>query len=158
VYSEAGQGTVFKVYLPRIDEPVEAVTGASTHAAELAGSETVLLAEDEPSVRSPAAEAMRGNGYAVLEAGDAEQALALWAQHSEKIDLLLSDVVMPGMNGKELADHLKQLRPELKLLLISGYTADAIAQHGILEEGVVLLSKPFTPRDLLAKLRQILGS
>ncbi len=158
VYSEAGQGTVFKVYLPRIDEPVEAVTGASTQAAELTGSETVLLAEDEPSVRSLAAEAMRGNGYAVLEAGDAEQALALWAQHSEKIDLLLSDVVMPGMNGKELADRLKQLRPELKVLFISGYTADAIAQHGILEEGVVLLSKPFTPRDLLAKLRQILRS
>jgi PAS domain S-box-containing protein len=156
VYSEVGHGTVFRAYFPRIDEPAEAVAGESTHAGELTGSETVLLAEDEPSVRSLAAEAMRGNGYAVLEAGDAEQALVLWTQHLEEIALLVTDVIMPGMNGKELADRLKQSRPELKVLFISGYTADAIAQHGILEEGIEFLPKPFTPRDLLAKLRATL--
>lgn len=158
VYSEVGKGTVFKVYFPRIDEPAKDESGRSIPAAKVAGTETVMLVEDEPGVRALAAEALKSNGYRVLEAGDAEEAQALVAQHQEVIHLLLTDVIMPGMNGKELADTLTQLRPGIKVLFISGYTADAIARHGILPDGAAFLPKPFAPRTLLERLRQTLDS
>jgi two-component system, cell cycle sensor histidine kinase and response regulator CckA len=156
VYSEVGHGTIFKVYFPRIDAPVEVDSKKNGAAAQVTGTETVLLVEDEPSVCSLAVQALRTNGYTVLAAANSEEALQLSARHPEVIHLLLTDVIMPGRNGRELAESLKGLRPEMKVLFISGYTADAIAQHGILEEGVSFLPKPFTPRDLLAKLRQTL--
>jgi PAS domain S-box-containing protein len=158
VYSELGQGTIFKVYLPRTDEPVAEGSGLTGPAAPVSGTETVLLVEDESGVRSLAREALQANGYMVLEAAGSEEALALSAQHPGGVHLLLTDVIMPGMNGKEPADRLGGLRPGIKVLFFSGYTADAIAQHGILKEGVAFLPKPFTPRELLSKVRRTLDA
>lgn len=156
VYSEAGRGTTFKVYLPRVEKPVEADAKSQAEDVSVSGTETVLLVEDEPGVRSLAQEALRLNGYRALVAGGAEEALALAASHRGAIHLLLTDVIMPGLNGKELADRLALSRPGVRVLFISGYTADAIGQHGILDAGVSFLPKPFTPHDLLRKLRQTL--
>jgi PAS domain S-box-containing protein len=158
VYSELGRGTIFKVFLPRVDEPVEARSRPIGPEAPMSGTETVLLVEDESGVRSLAREALQANGYTVLEAAGSEEALALTTRHPGGIHLLLTDVIMPGMNGKELADRLGGLRPGIKVLFFSGYTADAIAQHGILKEGVAFLPKPFTPRELLARVRRTLDA
>lgn len=124
----------------------------------LGGTETILWVEDEPGVRALAKQILESKGYTVLVAGEYLEALARSAQHAGTIHLLLTDVIMPGLNGKELAESLLALRPDLKVLFISGYTADAIAQHGILEEGVAYLAKPFVPRELLEKVRTTLDS
>ncbi len=156
VYSELGQGTTFRVYFPRIDQPVESGSEKYWENASASGTETILAVEDEPGVRSLIQGALRASGYTVLAAAASEEALALATQHAGTIHLLLTDVIMPGLNGKELAARLTLSRPEIKVLFISGYTADAIGQHGILEEGVAFLPKPFAPRDLLRKVRQTL--
>jgi PAS domain S-box-containing protein len=155
VYSEVGRGTTFKIYLKRVDEPV-AETAKEEVAVSVSGTETILLVEDEPGVRALAEITLRGNGYKLLVAGEYIEALALARQHAGSIHLLLTDVIMPGLNGRELADLLHALRPQMRVLFISGYTADAIAQHGILDEDVAFLPKPFTPRDLLRKVRETL--
>ncbi len=156
VYSEAGRGTTFKIYFKRVDEPVEAETPQAGPAASAAGTETILLVEDEPAVRTLAEETLRSSGYTVLAAGEYIEALALCNRHSGTIHLLVTDVIMPGLNGRELAECLHALRPQMRVLFISGYTADAIAHHGILDEGMAFLPKPFSPRDLLVKVRQTL--
>jgi two-component system, cell cycle sensor histidine kinase and response regulator CckA len=120
------------------------------------GAETILVAEDEPGVRSLAQLTLQSKGYAVLAAAAPEEALALAAKHQGPIHLLLTDVIMPGLNGKDLAGRLAMSRPEIKVLFISGYTADAIGKHEILDEGCAFLSKPFTPHGLLRKVRQAL--
>ena len=158
VYSEPGHGTSFKVYLPRVDEPVapEAVRPALQGPGR--GTETVLLVEDAASVRMVTRQVLERFGYAVLEAPEGDTALRLATKHHGPIHLLLTDVVMPGISGRELARQLAPLRPEMKVLYASGYANDAIIQHGILEPGIAYLQKPFTPETLARRVREVLDS
>jgi len=154
VYSEPGHGTSFKIYLPRVDEPV---SRASAAAPELVGgSETVLVVEDVAAVRAVARQMLERHGYTVLEAPDGETALRLAGKHQGAIRLLLTDVVMPEVSGRQLADQLLELRPDMKVLFMSGYTDDAIVRHGVLQEGIAYLQKPFTPETLARKVRAVL--
>jgi two-component system, cell cycle sensor histidine kinase and response regulator CckA len=156
VQSEVGRGTSFTIYLPRVDEPseVHGVTPAS--AATSGGSETVLLVEDEESVRQLVRETLETRGYRVLEAENGQTALATAQRFQENIDLLITDVVMPGMSGHELVQQLLKLRPEVKVLYLSGYTEDAFAAEGA-PENKAFLQKPFTLQNLSRKVREVLG-
>jgi CheY-like chemotaxis protein len=157
VSSEVGVGTSFEVYLPRIDScpaPERNRIGAPTEG----GGETVLVVEDQEAVRAFSGEALRQRGYHVLEASDGNEAIAVAGRHPGRLHLLLTDVVMPGMNGKELAERLQELRPDLKVLFISGYTADVIAHRGVLDRGVAFLHKPFSPEELAQKVRDALAA
>src|SRR5437667_339045 len=156
VYSEPGHGATFKIYLPRVDTPTEAATLPAPTVQPARGSETVLLAEDEPAVRAIAQQALERHGYTVLAAPSGAAALALAAQHAATIDLLLTDVVMPGMSGRDLADRLTAQRPGIRVLYISGYTDNAIVRHGMLEPGLAYLQKPFRPDALVRKVRDVL--
>jgi len=157
VYSEPGQGSTFKIYLPRVEQA--ATETAPAPAPELkCGSETVLLVEDEEAVRSLVCAVLRSKGYNVLEATEPFQALSLLDQTSQTIHLLLTDVVMPQMSGRELAGRLTALRPDAKVLYMSGYADDAIIRHGILEAGTPFLQKPFTPSALVQKVREVLDN
>jgi nitrogen-specific signal transduction histidine kinase len=158
VYSEPGRGTTFKIYLPKIEEQVglkHYKDGGSSSAA-LRGSETVLLVEDEDGVRQLARDYLRTNGYAVIEAPDGETALELAAKHQGPIHVLMTDVIMPGISGRELAQRIGEIRPDIKVLYMSGYTDQSVVHHGILESDAVLLQKPFTMATLASKLREIL--
>jgi PAS domain S-box-containing protein len=160
VYSEEGRGTTVKMYLPRFmgsmagkdDAQIARVEGRSV------SSETVLVVEDDEEVRAFSAEVLRELGYAVLEASDGRSALRILAQDDLKIDLLFTDVVMPGMSGKELSDEARKARPTLKVLYTSGYTRNAIVHGGRLDAGVALLAKPFTSRDLAERVRELLDA
>jgi CheY-like chemotaxis protein len=155
LYSEPGHGTTFKIYLPRISEaPLSPPVTGSPEA--LHGTETILLAEDSAGVRAVAREVLQRNGYAVIQASDGRAALELAATHSGTIHLLVTDVIMPEMSGRQLADRLRDERPELQVLFVSGYTDDAIIRHGILEPGIAFLQKPFTPEALARKVRAVL--
>ena len=156
VYSEVGWGTTFKIYLPRIDQDVDQVEPHDAQAILPQGTETVLLVEDEGMVREAAREILELNGYRVLEASSSKEALAFCQTHQEPIDLMITDVVMPQMGGRELAEELKAIRPHMKVLYMSGYTDDAIAHHGVLEPGTAFLEKPFTARALAHKVREVL--
>ncbi len=155
-YSEAGKGTTFKIYLPCVEE--EAVTpGKDGQSAVLpTGTETLLLVEDEETLRKLGIRILEGLGYKVLQAGNGDEAISLAVEYKERIDLMLTDVVMPGMNGAELARHLVLHRPEMKVLFTSGYTDDAITRHGVLDEGVSFIGKPYTPSALAKKVRGVL--
>ena len=156
VYSEPDHGTVFKIYLPRVDEPVsqtESATGEDTR-----GTETVLVAEDVTAVRAVTREMLRRYGYTVLEAADGATALEVAANFKEPIHLLLTDVVMPDLNGRDLAARLQAARADLKVLFMSGYTDDAVVRHGILQQGIAYLQKPFTPESLARKVRTVLDA
>ena len=158
VYSEPGRGTSFKIYLPRIEE--EAFDGPKdrrlSSKAIARGSETVLLVEDEDGVRQLAREYLETSGYTVIEAENGHAALELAAMHTGPIHLLMTDVVMPGVSGRELAERVEKLRPGIKVLYMSGYTDQAVVHHGILETDAVLLQKPFTLVTLAEKLREML--
>ena len=157
VYSEPGKGTAFKIYLPRIIGTVDSKGERSKPVKEtLDGDETVLLVEDEDMVRSLAIKGLTMYGYQVLGAADGPAALRICQEHEGAIHLLITDVVMPGMGGKVLADRIKLLRPEVKVIFMSGYTDNAIVHHGVLDKGLVFLGKPFTPRELARKVRQVL--
>jgi PAS domain S-box-containing protein len=157
VYSELGHGSTFKIYLPRVAEPSERSAGAApTGAQRSRGTETVLLAEDEPPVRAVARQVLERHGYTVLEAPSAESALDIATRYSGTIHLLLTDVIMPGMNGRELATRLAGLRPEARVIFMSGYTDDAVTRHGVLEPGSTYLQKPFTPDAIARKVREVL--
>jgi len=156
VYSEPGHGTTFKIYLPRVDEEPSALLRGDDKKSQSKGTETVLLVEDELSVRGLAVQVLRENGYNVLEAANGTEALRLIEEYAEEIHLLLTDVVMPQMGGKELADRLKPKRPEIKVLFTSGYTDNTIVHHGVLDPGVLFLQKPFSPEALLHKVREAL--
>jgi two-component system cell cycle sensor histidine kinase/response regulator CckA len=156
VYSHIGQGTTFKIYLPQISDKVE-VTGRETKSLErVQGGETILLVEDEDMVREIALKTLEMMGYKVLKARNGDEAILVFEQHKENIQLLLTDVVMPGMNGRVLADRLSAARPEMEILFMSGYTDDAIIRKGALEKGTNFLGKPFTPDQLTCKVREVL--
>jgi len=155
VYSEPGKGTSFKIYLPRVDAEADAprIQAATT---TLRGTETILLVEDEEQVRTIALNILRRQGYQVIAAQNAGDALLICERHEGRIDLLLTDVVMPLMSGPELARRLALPRPEMKVLCMSGYTDDSIVRHGVLETGVAFVQKPITPALLTRRVREVL--
>jgi len=155
VYSEMGKGTTFKIYLPQVQEKISA-NSQPQEEVDLSGTETVLLVEDAPNLRELAREFLANNGYTVLEASNGAEALELAGQHQGEIDLLLTDVIMPGMSGAELARKVMETRPSMQVIYASGYTADAISHHGVLDEGVVLIEKPYTRDKLLRKVHEVL--
>jgi len=158
VYSEPGAGTTFKIYFPRVDDEAADRNDKASRGTPLTGSETVLVVEDAAAVRAIIHEVLRRNGYNVLEAVDGENALQIGASYDGPIHLLLTDVVMPRMGGRALAEHFSKLRPDTRVLFVSGYTDDAIVRHGVLEPGVNYLEKPFTPDDLARKVRLLLDT
>jgi two-component system cell cycle sensor histidine kinase/response regulator CckA len=157
VYSELGKGTTFRIHLPRYLGEEVAQPAEDPPEPEVRGCETVLLVEDDPVILNTVARKLLGLGYAVMAAGAPEAALLMAEEHAGEIDLLVSDVVMPGMNGRDLAQRLMQKRPNLKCLFMSGFTADIIARHGVLDEGVHFIQKPFAMADLAAKMRTVAG-
>jgi two-component system, cell cycle sensor histidine kinase and response regulator CckA len=156
VYSEVGKGTTFRVYLPRTRDPAEAVRLPREVVKPAGGAEVVLIVEDEPSLRRILVRTLRGAGYTVLEATNGEDALLKLQSWPGPLDLLLTDVVMPQMGGAELARRLHATRPQVPVLFASGYTENAIVHEGSLDPGVVFLQKPFTPDEVLRRVRQIL--
>ena len=158
VYSEPGLGTTFKIYLPRVDVVAQNDGGGATSRASASerGIETVLLVEDAAAVRAVMHEALVRQGYTVLDAPTGAEALRIAANHAGPIHLLLTDVVMPGLSGRQLADRLAAVRPETKVLYTSGYTDDAVVRHGVLESGIAYLQKPFTMDGLARKVREVL--
>jgi CheY-like chemotaxis protein len=155
VYSECGQGTTFKIYLPLLNEPPD-VRRPPGPVTSLQGTETVVVTEDAPALRATAHQILTRYGYTVLDAPDGKAALALTARHSGPIHLLLTDVVMPEMSGRELAERFKAKCPEVRVLYMSGYTDHAVVRHGVLEPGISYLQKPFTPDSLARKVREVL--
>jgi two-component system cell cycle sensor histidine kinase/response regulator CckA len=155
VYSEVGRGTTFKMYLPHATQPsAQAIIGVTPPAQ--GGTETILLAEDQPEVRAVTRAILSRRGYTVLVASGGEEALHLVREFQQPIHLLLTDVVMPSMSGRELFTHVHALRPEVRVLYASGYTDNAVVYHGVLEQGVAFIQKPFTPERLLGKVRDVL--
>jgi CheY-like chemotaxis protein len=154
VYSELGRGTSFKVYMPRADGSA-AIPEAPTVDRPGGARETVLIVEDEDAIRELATRFLERQGYSVLVAANAEEAFRLVTSDAT-IDVLLTDVVMPGASGPELTNRLVALHPALKVIYMSGYTEAAIVQHGILNPGVAFLNKPFTSETLGRKIRQVL--
>src|SRR4029079_87017 len=157
-YSEHGLGTVFKVYLPRIDDATAStIANQSQETNAPRGTETILLVEDEDVVRGLTRKILMQAGYNVLDAKSGEEAIRLCRAHAGPIDLLLTDVVMPEISGKEVADRLLELRPTLRTLFMSGYTDEAIVQHGVLDANVEFIQKPFTWFGLTRKVRDVLN-
>jgi signal transduction histidine kinase/ActR/RegA family two-component response regulator len=156
VDSEPGQGTTFRVYLPRLDAGPAPVDRSARPAAAAGGTETILLVEDEEGVRELARDILRASGYTVLEARNGPEALLLCERHQGPLEMLLTDVVMPRMSGRELAERLAPLRPDLSVLYMSGYTDDAVIRHGVLGAGTAFLQKPFTPAALVLRVRETL--
>ncbi len=158
VESEPGRGSTFRVYLPRTDGSAEAGTRGAGPGDLPRGTETVLVAEDEPAVRALTCRVLRGCGYAVLEAGGAGEAARAAGAHPGPIHLLVTDVVMPGVGGRQLAELLRADRPGLRVLYLSGYTDDAVVRHGVYHDRVHFLPKPFAPAELARKVREVLDS
>jgi CheY-like chemotaxis protein len=157
LYTEPGQGTTFSIFLPgffgeKVAEPV-----TERVSENLSGSETILLVEDEPSLLSLGASMLGNLGYTVITAGNSEEAIDLFREHGSAINLVMTDVIMPGMNGSELCDALKAIRPGLRVLYMSGYTADAILHRGIIDPGIHFLQKPFPLSDLARAVRAALS-
>ncbi len=153
VYSEPGHGTSFKIYLPLVEEEAQVVPAATAPRAAR-GTETVLMVDDDEMVRNLAREALELEGYTVLTARDGREALALCRER--RIDLLITDVVMPEMSGRELAERLADECPGARVLYLSGYTDDAIVRHGVLEEKMPFIQKPFSLDALACKVRDVL--
>jgi CheY-like chemotaxis protein len=156
VHSELGEGTTIKIYLPRVEDELDASHPATTELDIPRGTETILLVEDEPSVRKLVRHILQKQGYTVIEASTGLQALKVIEKHAGEVHLLLSDVVMPGMNGAELAAKLSKIRPKMKTLFLSGYSSDAIARHGHLNPDTSFLQKPFLESDLAVKVRAVI--
>jgi len=156
VYTELGVGTTFKVYLPQIEEQASPNTLPASPKPVPRGTETILLVEDEPALRALAAYVLGECGHKILQAGDGEKALRVAAEHQGPIHLLVTDVVMPRLSGRQLVEQLVPTRPDLKVLYLSGYTDDAVVRHGILQAEMAFLQKPFTPGALVQKVRDVL--
>ena len=158
VYSELGVGTTFKIYLPRVVASMEPAQPLLIRTSQPQGSETILLVEDEESIRSLVLRILQAHGYTVLEAGRPYEALEISKRFDGPIHLLFTDVVMPQMSGREVAERISAARPNTKILYMSGYTDQAIAHHGVLNPGVPFLQKPFTPEALTLKVREVLDT
>jgi two-component system sensor histidine kinase EvgS len=156
VYSEVDLGTTFKIYLPSVAEKPETLAKSHQPQAMPTGTETILIVEDEKSVREMAIKILTRLGYKVLSASDGTQAIATAEGCQEPINLLMTDVVMPGMNGRQIATRLSQAHPEMKILYTSGYTENIIAHHGVIDEGLHFIGKPYTPQSLAQKLREVI--
>jgi CheY-like chemotaxis protein len=156
VESEPGEGSKFRIYLPCTEDPATSIQ-CSHQERSSGGTETVLLVEDEPAVRKLARWILEKHGYTVLEAVDGESALEIARDYSEAIHLLVTDIVMPGINGRELAERLTVDRTELRVLFLTGYTDDAIVRHGVSLSEAAFLQKPFTPDSLEKKVREVLN-
>jgi two-component system, cell cycle sensor histidine kinase and response regulator CckA len=154
--SELGHGTAFRIYLPQVEDAAETLGQAKAISSESGGSETVLLVEDEESVRQLVRETLESKGYKVLEAENGELGLRLAEGHNGTIHMVITDVVMPGISGRDLAKRLIEARPKIKVLYLSGYTEDAIVHPGVLETGTAFLQKPFTLQTLSRKVREVL--
>jgi CheY-like chemotaxis protein len=157
VYSEPDQGTTFRIYLPRVDQPAETMAAESPKNVQR-GTETILLVEDDSQLRQLGSSVLAHCGYKVLVAGGPEEGLAIGRSNRRDIRLLITDVIMPGMNGRQLADEILQISPNVRVLYISGYTNDAIVHYGVLDAGLWFLPKPFTLSALIAKVREVLDS
>jgi len=155
-YSELGHGTTFKMYLPRVAELATAPESTRGTPTPARGSETVLVVEDQEEVRNLTQRVLEARGYAVLAAANGAEALEIVDRHPTPIHLMITDVVMPGMNGREVAQLACAKRKDLKVLFVSGYTGEAVFQHRLLEPGVAFLQKPFTPDALARKTREVL--
>jgi len=158
VYSEPGRGTTFKIYLPRADEPVESAASEKKSDGVQRGTETILLVEDDPQLRQLSTSVLSHCGYHVLVAASPEEGLAVCKANQREIQLLVTDVVMPRMNGRQLAEQILQVCPKLRVLYISGYTNNAIVHYGVLDPGLWFLPKPFTLSALVAKVREVLDA
>ncbi len=156
VQSEKGVGSIFNIYLPQVEAMVDSSAAPVVRAAQ-GGNETVLLVEDEESVRQLVRETLEAKGYKVIEADNGEAGLAAAANWQGKIDLVITDIVMPGISGRELAHEVLKSRPETKVLYLSGYTEDTIVSEGSFESGTSFLQKPFTLQLLSRKVREVLG-
>jgi nitrogen-specific signal transduction histidine kinase len=154
--SEVGRGTRLRVYLPRTDRASERAASAHDPLAALDGSETILLVEDDEQVRAASRMILRRHGYLVLEAPNGSEALLICGRFEDRIDLLVTDVVMPFMSGAELAERLRPLRPSMRVLFVSGYTDSVVLRHGILDSEIAFLHKPITPDGLARKVREVL--
>jgi CheY-like chemotaxis protein len=159
VDSEVGMGTTFRVYLPRVDMPLEIVqANDKVGTLERDGSQTILIVEDDAALLHVAHLSLENSGYAILTATSSADAIAICAAHLGPIDLMVTDVVMPGMSGAQLATHLSALRPEMKVLYVSGYIDDTIVKQGVLDSGLTFLQKPFSPKTLAWKVREVLAT
>jgi nitrogen-specific signal transduction histidine kinase/CheY-like chemotaxis protein len=158
VYSELGQGTTFKIYLPRVDQPAQPLSGENRPSGIQRGTETILLVEDDPQLNQLASSVLAHCGYRVLTAANPEEGLAVCRNHPHEIHLLVTDVVMPKMNGRQLAEEVARIRPSVKLLYVSGYTSNAIVHYGVLDAGLWFLPKPFSLAALVAKVREVLDA
>jgi two-component system, cell cycle sensor histidine kinase and response regulator CckA len=158
VYSEPGQGASFKIYFPRVEGMASRFEEETDIVGTDQGVETILIAEDEDSVRNLAVRVLRERGYVVLEASNGQDALEVVQKFSGEIHLAITDVIMPGINGKDLIARIKSMRPNIKALFVSGYTDNAIVHHGVLDSGVEFLQKPFSIRNLARKIREMLNS
>jgi len=158
VYSEPGQGTTFKIYFPRLNQPAEELWSEKSRKEVRRGTETILLVEDDPQLRQLTSSVLVHCGYKVLTASGGEEGLAICKANHSEIDLLVTDVVMPGMNGRQLAEQVARVAPRAKVLYISGYTGNAIVHYGVLDAGVWFLPKPFSLSALVAKVREVLDA
>ena len=158
VYSEPDRGTTFKIYLPRVDQPAETSGSENRSRSVQRGTETILLVEDDPQLRQLSSSVLAHCGYKVLTANGPEEGLAICRENHRDIRLLVTDVVMPRMNGRQLAEQIVQVAPNVKVLYISGYTSNAIVHYGVLDAGLWFLPKPFTLSALVAKVREVLDS
>ena len=159
VYSEPGKGATCQIYLPRVDEAVTVVESVHATIDPPHGSETILLVEDEEPVRELVRKVLERNGYRILEARHGDEAIKICAQHNGgEISLLVTDVVMPRMSGREVAERVQASHPKMKVLYLSGYTDDAVVRHGVLQSMTAFLQKPFTPDALAHKVREVLDS
>jgi len=156
VYSEVGRGTTFKIYLPRVDEVIEAEESENGSRSVPRGHETILLVEDEDMVRDLSKEILEEYGYVVISAPNGKEGLQICEEFEGQIDLMITDVVMPQMGGRELAEHVGALRPGTQVLYMSGFTDDAVVRHGVVDDGVFFIQKPFSPDSLALKAREVL--
>jgi signal transduction histidine kinase/CheY-like chemotaxis protein len=158
VYSETGQGTTFKIYFPRVDQPAQPVSPEKRLAGIQRGTETILLVEDDPQLNQLTSSVLTHCGYKVLTAENPQAGLALCRTHPHEIHLLVTDVIMPKMNGRQLAEEVMKVRPSMRLLFVSGYTSNAIVHYGVLDAGLWFLPKPFSLAALVAKVREVLDA
>jgi len=157
VQSQPGAGTTFEICFPRSDAP-QAVNVPAPETPSVRGDETILVVEDDPQVRGVTIRALEGSGYQVIPAASGEEALAIARQPGRRLDMVVTDVVMPGMTGREVVDMLRRSLPNIPALFVSGYPQDVIAQRGVLDSGVEFLPKPFTPSTLVARVRAMLDT